>query len=69
MPSDAQRIQMIKFLIDQGYQQRVMMAHDIHTKHRLVSCYYGIVMVDHIIVCLGPLWWPWIRSHLKKYCT
>lgn len=41
MPSDAQRIKMVKLLVDHGYQQRIMLAHDIHTKHRLVSCYHG----------------------------
>ena len=37
MPSDAQRIQRIKWLVDEGYGQRVTVGHDIHTKHRLVS--------------------------------
>jgi len=37
MPSDAERIQKVKLLIDAGYTNRVLMAHDIHTKHRLVS--------------------------------
>ena len=37
MPSDAQRIQTVKFLLDEGYLDRVVISHDIHTKHRLVS--------------------------------
>jgi len=37
MPSDAQRIQKVKLLIDAGYTHRLLLAHDIHTKHRLVS--------------------------------
>jgi len=41
MPSDAQRIKMVKLLVDHGYQQRIMLSHDMHTKHRLVSSYCG----------------------------
>ena len=37
MPSDAQRIQKVKLLIEAGYTDRILLAHDIHTKHRLVS--------------------------------
>lgn len=37
MPSDAQRVEKIKFLIDQGYEDKIVIAHDVHTKHRLVS--------------------------------
>lgn len=37
MPSDAQRIQWVKFLVEQGYRDRVLIAQDIHTKHRLVG--------------------------------
>lgn len=44
MPSDAQRIDRIKQLIQNGYQDRILVSHDIHTKHRLVSStvYYRI---------------------------
>ena len=37
MPSDAQRIQYIKQLIADGRQDKIVIAQDIHTKHRLVS--------------------------------
>ena len=37
MPSDAQRIQKVKLLADNGYADRVVVAHDMHLKHRLVS--------------------------------
>ena len=37
MPSDAQRIQKVKLLIEAGYTDHILLAHDIHTKHRLVS--------------------------------
>ena len=35
-PSDAQRIGLIQSLLDEKYEDKVLMAHDIHTKHRLV---------------------------------
>ena len=43
MPSDAQRVQYVKTLVEAGYAHRLMLAHDIHTNHRLVrshSCFY-----------------------------
>lgn len=36
MPSDAQRVAKIKMLCDAGKADRVLLSHDIHTKHRLV---------------------------------
>ena len=36
MPNDAQRIHRVKLLADNGYADRVVIAHDTHTKHRLV---------------------------------
>ena len=38
-PSDAQRIAMIQNLIDEKFEDKILMAHDIHTKHRLVRKY------------------------------
>ena len=38
MPSDAQRVQWVKTLIEAGFSHRIMLSHDIHTKHRLVGC-------------------------------
>lgn len=35
--SDAQRIHRIKFLIDNGFEDNLVIAHDVHTRHRLVS--------------------------------
>ncbi|KOB77174.1 Phosphotriesterase-like protein, partial [Operophtera brumata] len=35
MPSDSQRIDKIRLLVDEGIENRVLMSHDIHTKHRL----------------------------------
>ena len=37
MPSDAQRVQKVKGLVDAGFSHRLLLSHDIHTKHRLVS--------------------------------
>lgn len=37
MPSDAQRMQKIVRLLEEGYEDRILMSHDIHTKHRLVG--------------------------------
>lgn len=38
MPSDAERVDRLKLLKDSGKLDRILMSHDIHTKHRLVSC-------------------------------
>jgi phosphotriesterase-related protein len=40
MPSDAQRVQKVKTLVNSGFSHRLLLSHDIHTKHRLV-CYGG----------------------------
>lgn len=37
MPSDAQRVDRLKMLADQGKLDKILASHDIHTKHRLVS--------------------------------
>ena len=37
MINDAQRVQKVKLLVDAGYGHRIVLAHDVHTKHRLVS--------------------------------
>lgn len=37
MPSDAQRVDRLKLLADHGKLERILVSHDIHTKHRLVS--------------------------------
>lgn len=36
MPSDAQRLDKIVKLIENGKVEKILMSHDIHTKHRLV---------------------------------
>ncbi|XP_028516768.1 phosphotriesterase-related protein-like isoform X2 [Exaiptasia diaphana] len=52
MPSDSQRVQEIKFLIDEGYEDQIMMAHDVHTRHRLLK--YGGHGYSHIQVNIIP---------------
>lgn len=37
MPSDAQRVDRLKMLADHGKLERILVSHDIHTKHRLVD--------------------------------
>ncbi|CAH0584518.1 unnamed protein product [Chrysodeixis includens] len=37
MMSDAQRINKIKLLIEEDFIDRILMSHDIHTKHRLIN--------------------------------
>uniref|UniRef100_A0A673JEI8 N-acetyltaurine hydrolase n=1 Tax=Sinocyclocheilus rhinocerous TaxID=307959 RepID=A0A673JEI8_9TELE len=47
MPSDSQRVQTLAFLIREGYEDRLLIAHDIHTKHRLTK--YGGHGFSHIL--------------------
>ena len=35
-PSDAQKIQKIKLLVDNGFGDKILISQDIHTKHRMV---------------------------------
>ena len=37
MPSDAERVHRIHQLIVEGYENKLLISHDIHTKHRLVG--------------------------------
>ena len=37
MPSDAERIQRIRHLIDEGFEDKILISHDLHSKHGLVS--------------------------------
>jgi len=52
MMCDAQRIQNIKFLVSEGYEDKVVIAHDMHTRHRLVK--YGGHGYGHIQVNVIP---------------
>lgn len=51
MPSDAQRLETIRWCIAQGMQERIVIAHDICTKHRLARYGghgYGYIL-EHIV--------------------
>lgn len=50
--SDAQRIKLIKALIENGYEDRIVIAHDVHTRHRLVK--YGGHGYHHILENIIP---------------
>ncbi len=52
MPSDAQRLEFIRRLVDAGYSDRVVMGHDIAMKHRLVT--YGGHGYGHILENIVP---------------
>lgn len=41
MLSDAQRLDQMKILCEDGKLEKLLMSHDIHTKHRLV-CFFVI---------------------------
>ncbi|XP_060802496.1 phosphotriesterase-related protein [Amyelois transitella] len=52
MPSDAQRLDRIAMLVREGRGDRVLMSHDIHTKHRLSA--FGGHGYSHIINNVVP---------------
>ncbi|XP_026229799.1 phosphotriesterase-related protein [Anabas testudineus] len=35
MPSDSQRVKILAFLVKEGYEDKIVVAHDIHTRNRL----------------------------------
>lgn len=47
MPSDAQRIDLMRTLIAEGKEDMLLMSHDVHTKHRLTA--FGGHGYSHII--------------------
>ncbi|XP_029444628.1 phosphotriesterase-related protein [Rhinatrema bivittatum] len=52
MPSDNERIKKLQILVDQGCDDRIVIAHDIHTKNRLVK--YGGHGYSHILTNIIP---------------
>lgn len=52
MPDDNKRIRRVRFLVNEGYEDRILMAHDIHTKHRLMK--YGGHGYSHILTNVVP---------------
>ena len=53
MPSDAQRLDHIKRIAADGYSDRIVIGHDIATKHRLVR--YGGHGYGHILQNIVPI--------------
>lgn len=52
MPSDCQRISEIKFLIDEGFEEQILISHDIYARHQLRK--YGGHGYSHIQVNVIP---------------
>ncbi|XP_004645242.1 phosphotriesterase-related protein isoform X2 [Octodon degus] len=52
MPDDNKRIRRVRLLVDEGCGDRILMAHDIHTKHRLMK--YGGHGYSHILSNIVP---------------
>ena len=52
MPSDHQRIETIKYLLDNGFKDQLLLGHDICSKHRLKK--YGGHGWEHIIKNILP---------------
>lgn len=52
MPSDCQRVKTLGFLVKEGYGDKILVAHDIHTKNRLAK--YGGHGYSHILRNIVP---------------
>ncbi|CAL1580271.1 unnamed protein product [Knipowitschia caucasica] len=52
MPSDSQRVQTLAFLVKEGYEDKILVAHDIHTKNRLTK--FGGHGYSHILQNIVP---------------
>ncbi|XP_051872718.1 phosphotriesterase-related protein isoform X1 [Pristis pectinata] len=52
MPCDNERIHRIRFLVEEGYEDKLLISHDIHTKNRLVK--YGGHGYSHILTNIVP---------------
>ncbi|KAM3603962.1 uncharacterized protein V6R79_004624 [Siganus canaliculatus] len=52
MPSDSQRVKALAFLVKEGFEDRIVIAHDIHTKNRLTK--YGGHGYSHILNNIVP---------------
>ena len=52
MPSDAQRMDVILWHFENGYEKQILLSHDIATKHRLQA--YGGLGYDHLITNVVP---------------
>lgn len=52
MPSDSQRMEVILWHFEQGYEKQILLSHDVATKHRLHA--YGGLGYDHLITNVVP---------------
>lgn len=52
MPSDSQRVKTLSFLVKEGYEDKILVAHDIHTKNRLTK--FGGHGYSHILKNIVP---------------
>ncbi|XP_056149610.1 phosphotriesterase-related protein [Lampris incognitus] len=52
MPSDSQRVKTLALLVREGYEDRIVIAHDIHTKNRLTK--YGGHGYSYILKNIAP---------------
>lgn len=50
MPSDAQRVDRIKALVEAGHEDKITVAQDIHTKHRLVGWDNNIIFLSFSVI-------------------
>lgn len=68
MPSDAQRMDQAVLLANEGYEDRILMSHDIHTKHRLV-CLFTLLYTTNIYIMIDFFsdWvrWPWLCTYIE----
>lgn len=66
MPSDSQRVERVKMLADAGKTDRILMSHDIHTKHRLVS-FTTFQKIEILKICpfLDGIWRTWLCTCLE----
>jgi phosphotriesterase-related protein len=52
MPSDSQRMEVILWHFEEGYEKQILLSHDVATKHRLHA--YGGLGYDHLITNVVP---------------
>uniref|UniRef100_A0A8C7WZ13 N-acetyltaurine hydrolase n=1 Tax=Oryzias sinensis TaxID=183150 RepID=A0A8C7WZ13_9TELE len=52
MPSDSQRVKALAFLVKEGFEDRLVISHDIHTKNRLAK--FGGHGYSHILRNIVP---------------
>ena len=68
LPNDTERIRRVQLLLKEDYLNRVILAHDVHTKHRLVWYSFISKLNFYLNLCtwkfLITLWAP-----LRHFCN